>query len=117
MMGWYPPLNDLSDLTWRMFTHVVETNQHSLHDISVHGAFYPTHACTQYSLILMHVHNCCRPQVGRFPLFCYPSLVPSGNTACASNSLNPKVIPYESTIPSYMRYLPTVPSIFVCDKL
>ena len=25
MMGWYPPLNDLSDLTWHMFTHVVET--------------------------------------------------------------------------------------------
>ena len=25
MIGWYPPLNDLSDLTWRMFTHVVET--------------------------------------------------------------------------------------------
>ena len=24
-IGWYPPLNDLSDLTWRMFTHVVET--------------------------------------------------------------------------------------------
>ena len=35
--GWYPPLNELSDLTWHMFTHVVETNQHSLHDIYVHG--------------------------------------------------------------------------------
>ena len=31
MMGWYPPLNELSDSTWHMFTHVVETNQHSLH--------------------------------------------------------------------------------------
>ena len=30
MMIWYPPLNDLSDLTWHMFTHVVETNQHSV---------------------------------------------------------------------------------------
>ena len=39
------------------------------------------------------------------------------NTACASNPLNPKVIPYESTIPSYMRYLPAVPSKFVCAKL
>ena len=29
--------DDLSDLTWHMFTHVVETNQHSLHDIYVHG--------------------------------------------------------------------------------
>ena len=47
MMGWYPPLNDLSDLTWHMFTHVVETNQHSLHDIYVHGGLYPTHARTQ----------------------------------------------------------------------
>ena len=44
MMGWYPPLNDLSDLTWHMFTQVVETNQHSLHDIDVHGGLYPTHA-------------------------------------------------------------------------
>ena len=43
--GWYPPLNDLSDLTWQMFTHVIETNQHSLHDIYVHGDLYPTHAC------------------------------------------------------------------------
>ena len=25
MIGWYPPLNDLSDLAWHMFTHVVET--------------------------------------------------------------------------------------------
>ena len=29
MMGWYPPLNELSDSTWHMFTHVVGTNQHS----------------------------------------------------------------------------------------
>ena len=29
----------------------------------------------------------------------------------------PKVIPYESTIPTYMRYLPAVPSKFVCAKL
>ena len=60
MMGWYPPLNDLSDLTWHMFTHVVETNQHSLHDIYVHGRLYPTHACTRCELILMHVYDCCR---------------------------------------------------------
>ena len=26
MIGWYPPLNDSSDLTWHMFTHVVEIN-------------------------------------------------------------------------------------------
>ena len=26
MMGWYPTLNELSDSTWHMFTHVVETN-------------------------------------------------------------------------------------------
>ena len=25
MMVWYLPLNKLSDLTWHMFTHVVET--------------------------------------------------------------------------------------------
>ena len=42
MMGWYPPLNELSDSTWHMFTHVVESNQHSLHDIYVHGRLYPT---------------------------------------------------------------------------
>ena len=33
MMGWYPPLNEFSDSTWHMFTHVVEANEHSLHDI------------------------------------------------------------------------------------
>ena len=68
MMGWYPPLNDSSDLTWHMFMHVVETNQHSLHDIYVHGGLYPTHACTWCKLILMHVHDSCRPLVGRFPV-------------------------------------------------
>ena len=60
MIGWYPPSNDSSDLTWHMFMHVVETNQHSLHDIYVHGGLYPTHACTWCKLILMHVHDCCR---------------------------------------------------------
>ena len=70
MMGRYAPLNDLSDLTWHMFTHVVETNQHSLHDIYVHGGLYPTHACVQCLLILMHVHDRCRSLAGRFPVFC-----------------------------------------------
>ena len=60
MMGWYPPLNELSDSTWHMFTHVVETNQHSLHDIYVHGGLYPTHAYTRCELILMHAYDCCR---------------------------------------------------------
>ena len=69
MMGWYPPLNESSDLTWHMFMHVVETNEHSLHDIYIHGRLYPTHACTQCLLILMHVHDCCRSLVGRFPVF------------------------------------------------
>src|SRR3954462_14587940 len=118
MIGWYPPLNDSSDLTWHMFTHVVETNQHSLHDIYVHGGLYPTHACTLCSLILMHVHDRYRSIVGRFPVFFSPSPVLRGNTACASNPLTPKVIPYESTIPSYMRYLPAVPSKFcMCQTL
>ena len=69
MIGWYPPLSDLSDLTWRMFTHVLKQNQHSLHDIYVHGGLYPTHTCTQCLLILMHVHDCCRSLVSRFPAF------------------------------------------------
>ena len=51
---------ELSDLTWRMFTDVVETNQHSLHNIYVHGRLYPTHACTRCKLILVHVHDYCR---------------------------------------------------------
>ena len=29
----------------------------------------------------------------------------------------PKVVPYESTIPTYMQYLPAVPSKFACAKL
>ena len=58
MIGWYPPLNELSDSTWHMFTYVVESNQHSLHDIYVHGRLYPTHACTRCELILMHVYDC-----------------------------------------------------------
>ena len=53
-------MNELSDSTWHMFTHVVESNQHSLHDIYVHGGLYPTHACTRCELILMHVYDCCR---------------------------------------------------------
>ena len=69
MIGWYPPLNELSDSTWHMFTHVVETNQQSLHSIYVHGGLYPTYACTQCLLILMHVHDCCRSLVGHFPVF------------------------------------------------
>ena len=36
---------------------VVESNQHSLHDIYVHGGLYPTHARIQCLLILMHVHD------------------------------------------------------------
>ena len=70
MIGWYPHLNDSSDLTWHMFTHVVEANQHSLHDIYVHGVLYTTHACIQCLLILMRVHGCSRSLVGRFPVFC-----------------------------------------------
>ena len=70
MIGWYPSLNDSSDLTWHMLMHVVETNQHSLHDIYVHGGLYPTHACIQCLLILMHVDGSCRSLVGRFRVFC-----------------------------------------------
>ena len=69
MMGWYPSLNELSDSTWYMFMHVGEPNQHSLHDIYVHGDLYPTHACTHCWLILMHVHDCCRSLAGHFPVF------------------------------------------------
>ena len=58
-----------------------------------------------------------RSLVGRFPVSFQPSLVLSGNTAYGSTSINPKVIPYESIIPSYMRYLPVIPSKFVCAKL
>ena len=60
MKGWYPPLNELSDSTWHMFTRVVESNQHSLHDIYVHGGLYPTHAYIRCELILMRVYDCCR---------------------------------------------------------
>ena len=35
----------------------------------VHGRLYPTHACTQCLLILMHVHDYCRSLVGRIPIF------------------------------------------------
>ena len=52
--------------------------------------------------------------VGRFPVFCSPSPVLSGNTACASNSLNPKVFPYESTIPPICGiYLPFQVNLYV----
>ena len=60
MIGWYPPLNELSDSTWHMFTRVVESNQHSLNDIYVHGGLYPNHACIRCELILLHVYDCCR---------------------------------------------------------
>ena len=45
-------------------------NKHVCNDnIYVHGDLYPTHACTQCLLILMHVHDCCRSLAGRFPVF------------------------------------------------
>ena len=69
MIGWYPPLNDSSGLTWRMFMLVVETKSNSLHDIYVHGDLYPTHACIQCWLISMHVYDYCRSLVGRSPVF------------------------------------------------
>ena len=53
-----------------MFTHVVESNQHSLHDIYVHGGLYPTHACIRCKLILMHVYDCCHS-----PSWSLPSLL------------------------------------------
>ena len=70
MMGWYPPLNELSDSTWHMFTHVLETNEHSLHDTYVHGGLYPTHACTRCELILCMFMTVVALSVGRFPVFC-----------------------------------------------
>ena len=70
MMGWYPPLNESSASTWHMFTHVVKTNQHSLHDIYVHGGLYPTHARTQCLLILCMFMTVVALLVGRFPVFC-----------------------------------------------
>src|SRR4051812_50010306 len=53
---------------------------------------------------LAHVH-------GRFPVFCYPSSSTKRNSACASTHpfLNP-VIPYESTIPTYIWYLLAIPN-------
>ena len=69
----------------------LKQNQHSLHDIYVHGDLYPTHACTHCRLTLMHVHDCCRSLVGRSSIFCQPSLVLSGNTTCASTSVNLKL--------------------------
>ena len=117
-MGWYPPLNELSDSTWHMFTHVVETNQHSLHDIYVHGGLCPTYACIRCELILMHVYNCCRSLSWSLPsLLLAFTCTKREYCLCIPKSLNPKVVPYESTIPSYMRYLPAVPSKFVCAKL
>ena len=89
-MGWYPPLNELSDSTWHMFTHVLESNQHSLHDIYVHGGLYPTHACTRCKLILMHVHDCCRSLSWSLPSLLLAFTVLSGNTACASKLLKPQ---------------------------
>ena len=57
-----------SGLTWHMFMHVVESNQHSLHDIYVHGRLYPTHACTRCELILMHAYDCCRSLSWSLPI-------------------------------------------------
>ena len=51
VMMWYDGMvssfNELSDSAWHMFMHVVESNQHILHDIYVHGGLYPTHASTR----------------------------------------------------------------------
>ena len=90
MMGSYPPLNELSDSTWHMFTHVVESNQHNLHDIYVHGGLYPTHACTQCELILMHVYDCCRSLSWSLPSLLLAFTLLSGNTTCAPKLLKPQ---------------------------
>ena len=111
MMGWYPPLNVLSDSTWHMFTHVVESNQHSLHDIYVHGRLYPTHACIRCELILMHAYGCCRSLS-----WSLSSLLLAFTCTKREYCLCIQT-PYESAIPSNMRYLPSVPSKFVCAKL
>ena len=44
-------------LVTEMPSPMLKSNQHSLHDIYVHGGLYPTHACTQCWLSLMHVHG------------------------------------------------------------
>ena len=117
-MGWYPPLNELSDSTWHMFTHVVESNQHSLHDIYVHGGLYPTHACIRCKLILMHVYDCCRSLSWSLPsLLLAFTCTKREYCLCIQLHKPQKVIPDESTIPSYMWYLPAIPSKFVCAKL
>ena len=90
MMGWYPPLNELSYSTWHMFTHVVESNQHSLHDIYVHGGLYPTHACIQCELILMHVYDRCRSLSWSLPSLLLAFTCTKQEYSCASKLLKPQ---------------------------
>src|SRR6187399_2096066 len=62
----------------------------------------------------MHVHDCCRSLAGRFLVSFYPSPVLSGNTACASTSINPKVIPMSPPyLPICGIYLPFQVNLYV----
>ena len=118
---WYDGMvSSFEWIEWLDLAHVHAcswTNQHSLHDIYVHGDLYPIHACTQCWLISMHVYDRCRSIVGRSLIYLLGFTCTKREYFLCIHFLKPKVVPYESTIPTYMRYLPVVPSKFACVKL
>ena len=118
MIGWYPPLNDSSDLTWHMFTiFMFELWHHSLHAIYVHGGLYPTHACTRCWLILMHDHDCCCSLSWSLPSLLLAFTCTKWEYCLCIQIPWTKFISWVSTKSTYMRYLRAVPSKFVHAKL
>src|SRR3990170_6177034 len=59
----------------------------------------------------MHVYEFL---VGRFSIYLLDFICTKRECCLCIQFLKPKVVPYESTIPTYMRYFHVVPSKFAC---
>src|SRR5215216_3578301 len=62
----------------------------------------------------MPVSDCFHFLVGRFSIYLLASICTKREYCLCIQLHKPKVVPNESTIPTYIRYFHTVPSKFVC---
>src|SRR6266566_2091587 len=64
----------------------------------------------------MHVYDRFRFLVGRFSIYLLAFICTKREYSLCIQLLKPKVVPNESTIPTYMRYFHAVPSKIVCSN-